>query len=53
MKPCEILEYLPEGGLFRIKWRHNQHQKTVSRFNLAFDREDESLLELRIKKARE
>lgn len=53
MKPCEVLEHLPEGGLFRIRWRHNQQRKTVSRLNLVFDREDKALLEQRIQKARE
>ena len=52
MRPCEVLEFLPEAGVFRVKWRHNQQQKTVSRFNLVFDREDTALLEQRIQRAR-
>ena len=51
MKDCEVLQYLEKEELYEILWVENAGLKKVSRFNLLFNREDETEFRKRIEEA--
>ena len=52
MRSCQVLRYLSDDELYEIKWDLNGQVKKVSRFNLKFDREDETEYFKRIEEAK-
>lgn len=53
VKPCIVTDYNKEEERFEIQWAHSGATKLASRFNTIFDKEDENMLNFRLKVAKE